>query len=257
MNIDTFIKEIARKAGEATLKRFRKDGAIYMKSEYAFDVVTKADLMADKLIVSAIKKRFPTHGITAEESGTVRTESDYIWYVDPIDGTKNFAKHIPLFGTMIALAHKGELILSAVYIPASKELFFAKKGKGAFLNGKRIRCSPVKNLLKSDGFCQLQLMSRNRTFVKNILALKKTDHFAFATYNCFAVNGCYAAAGRKDWVVAPYGQIHDFAAPALILKESGCTITDFSGKPWTLHNKGIVAANPILHKQLIKLSKGV
>jgi len=257
MDTDSFIKKTAQEAGDAVWKRFGKDGPLYMKSEYAYDVVTKADLMADKFIVSKIKKHFPTHGINAEESGKVHEGAEYVWHIDPIDGTKNFSHNIPLFGTMIALAHKKRVILSAVYIPVNKELFFAKAGKGAYLNGKRIHCSTKKDFKKTEGFAQMQFMSRNIGFLKNILKLKGIDHLGTATYNCIAVNGCYVAAGRKDWTVAPYGQVHDFAAPSLILKESGCKVTNLDGKPWTLGTEGLVAANPYLHRQLIKLTRGV
>ena len=257
MKVDVFIKKIAKKAGDAVWKRFGKDGVHYMKSEFAFDVVTKADLMADKMIVTAIRKAFPSHGINAEESGWYNKDAEYIWHIDPIDGTKNFAKHIPLFGTMIALSRGGKVILSAVYLPVNKELFFAKVGKGAFLNGKRIHCSTKKDFKKTEGFCQLEFAPRNAKFLRNLLALKNTNHLYVATYNCFAANGCYAAAGRKDWVVAPYGAMHDFPAPVLILQEAGCRVTDLKGKPWTLDSLEAVAANPTLHRELIKLTKSV
>lgn len=257
MNTETFIKKIAKEAGEAVWERFGKDGLHYMKSEYSYDVVTKADLMADALIVSAIRKNFPHHGINAEESGKVNENAEYVWYVDPIDGTENFSKGIPFFGVMIALTRRKSVVVSAVYLPAAKELFFARSGGGAFLNGKRIHCSPLKDFLRSDGCCQLRLRGKSAAFLKKLLPLGKGGHLSVNSYNCFAVNGSYVAMGRKDWVVAPYGAPHDYAAPSLILKESGCTVTDLKGKPWQVGTEGIVAANPTLHKQLLKLTKNV
>ncbi len=257
MTAETFIKKIAKEAGDIAWSRFGKDGAFYMKSEYAYDVVTKADLAVDTFVVSKIKKAFPSHGICAEESGKVNAGAEYVWYVDPIDGTKNFSKGIPLFGTMIALAHKKHVILSAVYIPMNRELFFAQARRGAFLNNRRIHCSAKRDFMKSEGFAQMQFMSRNIAFTHNLLMLKNIEHLAVATYNCMAVNGCYVAAGRKDWTVAPYGAVHDYAAVSLILKEAGCKVTTLAGAPWTLDNLEMVAANPILHKKLMKLTKNV
>src|ERR1700690_2607989 len=100
MSTDAFIKKIAREAGAAVLKRFGKDGVHYMKSANRFDVVTKADLLSDRMIVSAIKKHYPEHGIISEESGNVNEGAEYVWVVDPIDGTLNFSSGVPLFGVM-------------------------------------------------------------------------------------------------------------------------------------------------------------
>ncbi|MBV9349429.1 MAG: inositol monophosphatase [Patescibacteria group bacterium] len=255
MSVDAFIKKIATEAGDHAWARFGKDRKLYMKSNYSFDVVTKADLSTEKFIISAIRKAYPIHGIIAEESGKANEGAEYVWYIDPIDGTENFSRGIPLFAVMIALARRGRIILSAIYIPVNKELFFAKAGKGAYLNGKRIHCSTKKDFKRSHGFSQLQFRKPNTIFLKKLLALKGMEHFGVATYNCIGVNGCYTASGRRDWVAAPLGGIHDFPAPFLILKESGCVVTTLSGKPWTPGDIGFLAANPALHRQLLQFFK--
>src|SRR3989344_8783192 len=104
--MDRFIQKLAKEAGEAVLKRFGKDGVHHMKSERAWDSVTKADLLSEKIIISHIRKSYPTHGIIAEESGVTKDGAEYKWIIDPIDGTMYFADGIPLFGVFIALVHR-------------------------------------------------------------------------------------------------------------------------------------------------------
>lgn len=255
--MDKFIQKVAVEAGRVVYKRFGKDKAEYMKSDNAWDLVTKADLMSEKIIVSQIKKKYPEHGILAEESGAVNHKAEYVWHIDPIDGTMNFSLGVPLFGVMIALARNKQVILSAIYLPMTKELFFAKEGKGAFLNGKRVHCTTKKNLERSLGVGQLKTSGRPAKFIRNILDYVKGHRLVLNSFGCMSVNVCYVACGRRDWSVALDGAVHDFAPPYLLLKESGCKVTDTKGKPWKLGTGGFVAANPSLHKQLLKLTKDV
>ena len=149
--MDKFIRQIAKKAGAVALTRFGKDGALYLKTRNRLSVVTKADLLVEKIIISAIRKKYPDHGIISEESPRHKPDAEYVWIIDPIDGTLNFATGIPLFGTMVALAHRGQVILSAIHFPVTDELFFAKKGKGAYVNGKRVHCSRHREWSTSTG----------------------------------------------------------------------------------------------------------
>ncbi|MBI4093831.1 inositol monophosphatase [Candidatus Kaiserbacteria bacterium] len=254
--MEKFIQDITKKAGTAVLKQFRNVGVKYMKSDDLWDCVTQADLDADRIIVSAIKKKYPSHGIISEESGEYYPDSEYVWIIDPIDGTRNFATHVPLFGTMVALAHKGDVMLAAIDMPATNEFFFARAGKGAFLNGKRIHCTKTDTLSRSAGYGGSSLRHRTRKFLRNLVKSRTTKQTIIGSFACCA-NQCYVAAGRADWVVSLSGKIWDFAPVSLILKEAGCTVTDVSGRPWTLNALEIVAANPVLHKQLLKLTKGI
>lgn len=255
--MDKLIQRAVVKAGKAVLKRFGKDKVSYMKSDYAWDCVTDADLMSEKIIISEIGKSHGEHGFLAEESGRSESESDYVWIIDPIDGTMNFATEVPLFGVMAALAHRNKVILSAIYLPVTKELFFAKEGKGAFLNGKKIHCSQNTELERTIGVGQLKTRGRPAKFMKILLDNIKSEHFMLSSFGAMSVNACYVACGRRDWSVSLEGAVHDFAPAYLLLKESGCRVTDLNGRPWKLGTGGFVAANPRLHKQLLKLTKGL
>ena len=255
--MDTFIKKITKEAGKAVLKRFGKDGVHYSKSKHAYDVVTKADLLSEKIIISAIRKYYPTHSILSEEEGEINAGSDYRWIIDPIDGTMNFASSVPLFGVMVCLAHRNTVKLSAIYLPITDELFFAEAGKGAFLNGRRIHCSKTRNLDVSNGCGFVGSRKRTLHFVRKLLGVVKGEHLFLNSFGCISMNSCYVACGRKDWEVSLYGEVHDFAPTYLILKESGCTVTNCKGAPWKIGDNEAVAANPLLHRQLLKLTKDV
>ncbi|MCR4280921.1 MAG: inositol monophosphatase [Candidatus Kaiserbacteria bacterium] len=255
--MDKLIQRAVVKAGREVLKRFGKDRVKYMKSDHLWDCVTDADLMSERIIISEISKKHIDHGIIAEESGKKNSDSDYIWIIDPIDGTMNFSTDVPLFGVMAALAHHGRVVLSAIYLPVTKELFFAKEGKGAYLNGKRIHCSQRRDLNRTMGVGQLTLRGQPKKLIDNILKNVKSKYFALSSFGAMSVNACYVASGRRDWAVPMEGEVHDFAPAYLLLKESGCKVTDLKGNPWKLSKEAMVAANPVLHKQLLKLTKNI
>ena len=254
---EKLIQRVTREAGDAVLKRFGKDGVHYMKSKNIWDVVTKADLLSEKIIISAIRKAYPEHGIIAEESGVTNKGAEYVWVIDPIDGTLNYSRGVPLFGVMVCLLHRNEIILSAINLPAEKQLFFAKKGKGTYLNGKRVRCSDRKSLDQSFGAGSARLDGRPAVFIENLLRSARKQKIQYASFFSMAVNACYVASGRRDWMVPLAGAVWDFAPAYLILKESGCKVTDTKGKPWKFGMLEMVAANPRLHKKILKLTKGV
>ncbi|HEY4514400.1 MAG TPA: inositol monophosphatase [Candidatus Paceibacterota bacterium] len=255
--MDKLIQKAVVKAGLAVAKRFGKDRVEYMKSERLWDGVTKADLLSERIILAEISKKHVDHGILSEESGRNESDSDYLWIVDPIDGTMNFSMDVPLFGVMAALVHKKRVILSAIYLPMTKELFFAKEGDGAYLNGKRIHCSQKNKLANTLGVGQLTLTGKPAKFMRKLLSGVKSDNLLFSSFGCMSVNACYVACGRRDWSVSLEGALHDFAPAYLILKESGCLVTDLKGKPWQLGTGGFVAANPHVHSELIKLTKNL
>ena len=255
--MERFIQRIAKKAGDAVLEKFGKFGVHYLKSEHRGDAVTKADLIADKIITSAIKKTYPSHGIISEESGRTREDAEYVWITDPIDGTFNFATSVPLFGVMVALARKGIVELSAIYLPTTKEFFFAKRGKGSFLNGKKIHCSRVTDFTVSAGIGPTWLRPRAIKFMSRLLKHSENMNVMFNGYGSIAVDATYMAAGRRDWFVGFGAHVHDYAPISLLMKESGCRISNAKGRPWTILDTEIVAANPTMHKQLLKLTKNV
>jgi len=250
--MEKFIKEIIQKAGQATMKYFGHARVVYTKENLG-DVVTKADLASQRIITRAIKKKYPSHGIVAEEENTsYQTDADYIWYIDPLDGTRNFATHVPLFGINMGLSYKGAIVYGAVYLPVTRELCFARAGKGAFLNGRRILCSNHKKFAYSYGLGPVRISHPRLRDLGNIIEHSQNTVWV-SSLGSIAVAGVYIASGRRDWYTSRDGKVWDYAAPSLIMKEAGCKVTNVHGKDWQPSDSNLVVANRYLHKELLGL----
>ncbi|MBU1164824.1 inositol monophosphatase [Patescibacteria group bacterium] len=248
-----FIQKTAHEAGKEILKQFRK------KQNYNFkrpsEVVTQADLKSDKIITSAIQKKFPSHQIISEESKPKKTKSDYQWIIDPIDGTTNFILGLPLFCVMIALSYKGTITHGLEYFPTSKKTYYAELGKGATLNNKKIKVSDKTDLKQ----CFLTLnhakdaQGRNKQFA--IHKKSKELKYIVKDLGCAGVVFAMLASGKIDGNMSWWNLPWDLAAGSLLVKEAGGKITDYENKPWTLESKNILATNGKIHNKLLKLIK--
>ena len=251
---EKLMKSIIVKAGIETLKYFGKIGVKYTKADEN-DVVTEADLKSNRIIVSAIRKNFPNHGIISEEQKDHDAKADYVWIIDPLDGTLNYSKDTPIYGVSIALTYKKDVVVASIYLPYFKELYFARKGKGAYLNGKRIRCSNVKKYVHSMGIIG-SIWSRK----KNILHNSLIEHSGYgsvwvSSFGSAVFTLCLISSGRRDWTILQNHHIWDIAAGYLIMREAGCIVTKLDGSEWDLECDNMVAANPKLHKELLKITK--
>jgi myo-inositol-1(or 4)-monophosphatase len=224
--MEQFIKEITKKAGAAILKKFGKVGIKYTKKD-ATDVVTEADLIANKIIIDAIKKKYPDHAIISEETGEYQVGAEYCWIIDPLDGTRNFSTRTPMFAVMVGLARNDEMKMATVYNPCANELFFAQKGKGAFLNNKRVHCSKQKTWKDSWGLISANLSERNAAVMDKLLKYSKKEIFWVSALGSGGVSAMYQANGRRDWRISRGGGLWDYAPTSLILSEAGCKVTNF------------------------------
>jgi myo-inositol-1(or 4)-monophosphatase len=255
MNYLKIAIDAARTAGGIHKKYFNRDKKIRQKSS-SFDLVTIADTEAEKAAVSLIRKSCPDHDFLAEENKYPRRGSDFLWVIDPLDGTTNFACGLPLFCASVGLVRKNEVIAGAIYDVTRDELFYAQKGKGAFLNGKRIHVSGASNLKESlliTGF----FYDRGRDMVETLEQIKRF-HFKNALgirrLGAAALDLCYVASGRSagfwEFRLHPW----DFVAGKLIVEEAGGKVTDQRGKPVPLTEDGyIVASNAKIHKPMLSV----
>lgn len=254
--MQNFVEETIKEAGKTILEMFGKVDVHYTKTTL-HDVVTKADLVSQQIIVDAIKKHHPEHGIVGEEEDLAhQSDADYVWYIDPLDGTKNFSTRIPIFGINIGLAHKGEVILGAVYLPFTDEFCFAEKGKGASLNGKKMQCSEKKEWAYSYGIGGMSASSKNIQLREAIGKLSDNTAWIMAIASS-AVATVYMADGRRDWYVSRGSSIWDYAGPSIIMKEAGLLVTNSQGQDWSLADKEIFVANTYLHPGLINTFKEI
>ncbi len=248
--------DAAYAAGKVALERQRSLGSIRFKG--AKDVVTEADLECDRLIRERLEKAFPDHNLLTEEEGSSDKGSEYRWYVDPIDGTINYAHQIPLWGVSIGLARGGEMLCGAIFLPALDELYTVVSGGGAFLNGEPIRVSSVTDLSHAvishgDFNVSADDVERQRLNSENFWARMRTVA-SVQRVKCLgsaAVEGAFIASGRLDGYWMVYLKPWDVAVTTLLVREAGGTVTDLSGKPWTLETNTALFSNSILHPSLL------
>lgn len=256
-----FAIQTAKSAGKILMKYYGKVD-YKLKDGLSRSLLTKADTESEEFIISQIKKKFPEHAIFAEESGA-SGDSDFIWYIDPLDGTLNFAHGFPHFCVSIALAHDGKPVVGAVYDPYKDDLFFAEKGKGAFLENKKLR---IKKKIFVSGVDKLKGAiigydiggsDKNIAKIEGIMKIFILVSQATRSLNTTALDMCYVACGRIDAFFTAASHEWDVAAGGLILKEAGGTFTNADGSPWDLKRLGLrMASNGRIHRQILEAVKG-
>jgi len=247
--------EIAREAGKVLCEELERPPAIAYKGE--FDLVTQADRRSESVIVSGLQKYFPEHAVAAEEGTGKETASEFRWHVDPLDGTTNFAHGYPCFCVSMALARKNELLLGVIYNPVYNELFTATRGKGAFLNGERIRCSKI-NALKNSLLCT-GFPNHDRQAHPNI---HYYWDFTLRSHGVrrdgsAALDLASVASGRFDSFWEFGLKAWDTAAGVIMVEESGGKITDLKGQPYQLGGASILASNGLIHDEMVRVAAEV
>jgi myo-inositol-1(or 4)-monophosphatase len=249
-----FAIQTARDAGRVLAERFGRSIQITNKGE--LDLVTESDLASERLIIDRIKSHYPRHGILAEESGASQpsdreAKSDWLWIIDPLDGTTNYAHGYPCFCVSIGLQHKGRLELGVVYDPMRDEVFSAERGQGAALNGRRIQVSTTRALasaLLCTGF-PYDVRERSefaRHFANFIMAAQGVRRDGAA-----ALDLAYVAAGRFDGFWEEGLKPWDVAAGVLLIEEAGGRVSTYSGAPFDINTPPILASNGSLHKEMM------
>ena len=245
---------LAKEAGALCLEIQQNLGDIKYKSKK--DVVTRADIASEKLIVDGLRKAFPEHSIRTEEAGVIEgSDPRYRWIIDPVDGTVNFSRGIPFWGISIALHFEGHPLVAVVNLPRLGEVFTAVKGEGAFMNGRPIHVSdesdPVHAIVSNGDFNVGDVAKINAQNSKNFAREAET----FERVKCFGsavVEGCFTACGRLDCFVMTMSYPWDIAAISLIVEEAGGKSTRIDGSPMQFVDAEQVAfSNKILHDVLV------
>jgi myo-inositol-1(or 4)-monophosphatase len=241
--------EIAREAGVLLMSYFEQHVKVEYKGDA--DLVTIADRKSEALIRERIRKQWPTHDVLGEEQGLVDTGSDYRWYVDPLDGTTNFAHGFPVFCVSMALEYKGRRIAGVIYDPTRDELFAAEQGSGAYLNQQRISASKISNLaecLVGTGFPSHKRHKNPNIFFYHQITLRT---HGVRRAGSAALDLCNVACGRFDGFWEFNLNPWDTAAGVLIVEEAGGKVTDFSGGPFQLNSRETLASNGLVHSALL------
>jgi myo-inositol-1(or 4)-monophosphatase len=244
---------IAREAGALLLHYFHQKLKIEYKGEA--DLVTAADRASEKLIRERVAQQFPSHDVLGEEQGLNDRGSEYRWYVDPLDGTTNFAHGYPVFCVSLALerrtANSAHRIAGVVYDPTRDELFTAEQGKGAYLNGQPIQVSKIANLkecLVATGFPSHKRHQNPNIFFYHQITLHT---HGVRRAGSAALDLCCVASGRYDGFWEFNLNPWDTAAGVLIVEEAGGKVSRFDGSPFQLDSRETLASNGLLHKPLL------
>ncbi len=243
--------EAVLRAGRIQRQRYGSGVPVEYKGE--IDLVTEVDRACELAIVELLRSRYPGHDIVTEETDLARTGSRHVWFIDPLDGTTNFAHSYPMFCVSVALAIEGELVAGAVYDPVRDELFTGEKGAGSHLNGRRLSVSTASELIRSlliTGFpydLHERLAERLRLF-NRVMGLAR----AVRRDGSAALDLCYVAAGRADGCWEAILKPWDMHAGRLILTEAGGKATRLDGTPLGLGPDGIVGTNGLIQDALVE-----
>ncbi len=247
--------EIAREAGALLLRHFERRVTVEYKGEY--DLVTDADRASENLIVERLHSRYPSHSVVAEEGSGTDRKSEFVWYVDPLDGTTNFAHGYPMWAVTLALEIAGETVVGVVYDPVRDEFFSAERGAGAWLNHRRIHVSRVGKLAES--LLATGFPSRKRHEDVNVYFFHQTAMLAHGVRRggSAALDLCYVACGRLDGFWEFRLNPWDIAAGLLLVAEAGGRYTDMHGEPHRLRGVETAASNGLIHQEMIDLFRDI
>ncbi|MBI1983005.1 MAG: inositol monophosphatase [Acidobacteria bacterium] len=243
--------DIAREAGGLLSEFFKSPLEISYKRQS--DLVTEADRRSEALIVQRLRGHFPGHDIVGEEGGGRSTNADYCWYVDPLDGTTNFAHGFPVFCVTLGLAYHGEVVAGVVYDPTRDELFAAQRGSGAFLNGQRLSVSKTANISES------LLATGFPPFADNHdLNIQFYFRFTLLSHGIrragsAALDLCSVASGRFEGFWELKLNPWDKAAGSLLVTEAGGRVTNLAGEPFRLLGDEIFASNGLVHEEMTQV----
>jgi len=239
--------QIAKEAGEV-LMSYYGNSKIEFKNE-GLDVtslVSQADLKSEELILKRLARDFPDHGVYSEEAGWVNQKKDYVWYIDPLDGTSNFLRNIPLWGVSMGLLYKNEPILGVLHFPTLDLTLYAEKGQGAYANNERIYVSKreLEHSLYYSGGRFKGMSNLNEKIAARLSLVKIIDASSYEL--------AQIAMGDAE-LYELVNVVHDLAAGIIIVREAGGRVTDSMGDIWTPESKHVVISNGIIHDEVINI----
>ena len=241
--------EAAQAAAEVIRHYYRDDVEVSWKADAT--PVTRADVESEEIIHRILSAAFPDHGFYGEETGSQGLDAEYLWLVDPIDGTRSFVRGYPFFSTQIALMHRGQVVVGVSSAPAFEEIAWAERGHGAFLDGHPCRISHIARLedaaVSSGNLRTLASGSRWADWAQVVQRVARIRGYGdFYHYHLLA-------AGRIDGVLESDVNILDIAALSLIVTEAGGRFTDLDGRPVTLETTSVLAGNPKIYAAMAGL----
>jgi len=249
-----FAQSLAKKGGKILRENFGHLDKTQIEVKGYKDVVTALDKEVERMYVKAIRSEFPDHGIIGEEGTSDNPDNEFVWVVDPLDGTRNYTIQVPFYATMICLTRNNEPVAGVIYIPQIDKMYSAVKGEGAFLNGKKIHVSGVSRLADSSVlYChkagEKLIKNAEKYAVRLKLAAKGADRLRTAGGEMGLV-----AEGLCEAYLLDGLPIWDLVSGVLLIREAGGRATDFNGKNWVPGDKNILLSNGTgIHEEILKI----
>lgn len=251
------MERAARRAARGLVRDFGELESLQITKKGTADFVSNADKAAEAIIRDELETARPRFGFLMEESGTIEgSDTDHRWIVDPLDGTTNFLHGLPHFAISIALEHSGRIISGVIYDPIKDELFWAERGKGAFMNDRRLRVSPTRQLTESVLATGIPFAGRKGgpEFMQDMARVMPAVA-GIRRFGAAALDLAYVAAGRYEGFFERYLSYWDIAAGILLVREAGGIVTDIQGGGHVVETGHILAANDMIHPQMVRLLK--
>lgn len=242
--------EAAKKAGKILIENFNKIHKISKKADGT--LVTDVDLKMEKQIVNVIRRKFSGDEILSEENAYPVKGAHYKWIIDPLDGTHNYIRGVNIVGISIALAFNKEIVMGIIYMPFTEELYFASKGEGSYLNGKKIYVSN-KTLRETTLIYDSNIINEQTEVMLQHLKKLKNKVFIMRMFGSTARSLSYIAEGKADLEIEYTDKVWDFAAGALLIEEAGGKFTNHKGKHWDINNTDYIASNGLIHNEVLKI----
>jgi len=248
------MEKACKKASKLLIRDFGEVEKLQVSKKGPGDFVTNSDKRTEKIIINELSLARPDYSFLAEESGASGKSTEFKWIIDPIDGTTNFLHGVPYFAISIGLEKNKEIICGMIFNPITNEMFYAEKGKGAYLNNSRIRVSSRKNIDECVLFTGGPILSykNKEIFFKEYESVSRKVA-ATRKFGSSALDLAYLASGRCDGVWERNLNYWDIAAGIIIVKEAGGTVTDFKGGDKYIEDRNLLATNSKIDKDLIAL----
>lgn len=247
-----FVAKLAVAAGRILQDRV---GARVVRVKFGTDIVTEADEASESYLRAEILRRYPAHRVVGEEYGSNEAEAEWEWIIDPLDGTVNFSRGNSYFAVCIALAHRGQTQIGAVYRPLTDELFLAERGGGATCNGEPLHVSEIERVEESIVVIDWSRQHQRRETFAKLEPLFFAAH-KVRTLGSAALDICSVAAGQLEAFAHPGLAPWDFAAAQLILEEAGGRVTTLTGTTRTLEPGSVLATNARIHAEALAMAGG-
>ncbi len=243
-----FSLKLTDQCNKISMKYYKKT----LKPKYKADnsPVTIADKKCEEFLINSISDKFPKHDFLAEESGKAGKDSEFKWIIDPIDGTKNFMRNFPFWGTLIALEHQGEVILGIIALPAMGKIYYAGKGLGCYENKKRVKVSKISELKNS--YCIFGGLDYilKEDYKNNFLHLVEMCYYDRGYGDCFGHT--LVIKGKSEFMIDPFVSPYDVAPIKICIEEAGGMFTDIKGEK-SIYTGSAVTSNGIMHDEVLKM----